>query len=196
MTEPLQHIPLFPLDTVLFPGGPLNLRIFEPRYVDMVRDCTAADSEFGVCLSCTGDEAGGVEAAAQVGTTARIVDFFTLEDGLLGIAAIGVQRFSIQKTDVRRNGLAVGDVQMLAPAPEIALAPEYLLLRTLLERLLDNVGQTYKDQALRLDDADWVGCRLSELLPLPLPDKQRALETDDPTERLDLLLNIVPQLQS
>lgn len=196
MTEPRQHIAIFPLNTVLFPGGPLSLRIFEPRYIDMVRECTANNSEFGVCLNAEEGEAGSRRTRAEVGTTARINDFFTMEDGLLGIGATGIQRFSVCHTDVRENGLLVADVVMLPPAPAVTLNPEHLLLRTLLERLLDNLAELYRDCPLRLDDADWVGCRLAELLPLALEDKQVLLETDDPTRRLDLLLEIVPQLQS
>lgn len=196
MPDPQQHIPLFPLNTVLFPGGPLSLRIFEPRYVDMVRECTAGNTEFGVCLNAEGSEAGSRSTRAQVGTTARIDDFYTLEDGLLGIGATGIQRFSVLQTEVRDNGLLVADVRMLPPAPTVPVKTEHLLLRTLLERLLDNFGAAYAGRPMLLDDADWVGCRLSELLPLAPADKQNLLEIDDPVARLDLLMNVVPQLQS
>ena len=88
-------IPLFPLNTVLFPGGPLKLRIFEPRYVDMIGRCMREDTGFGVALIIEGVEAGGPARTANVGTLARIVDFEQLKDGLLGITAHGGERFRI-----------------------------------------------------------------------------------------------------
>ncbi|MEM9530335.1 MAG: LON peptidase substrate-binding domain-containing protein [Pseudomonadota bacterium] len=194
--EPTQHVPIFPLNTVLFPGGPLSLRIFEPRYLEMVRDCASTDSEFGVNLIVDGREAGEAAATVVTGTTARITDFFTMDDGLLGITAVGVQRYRITRASVRDNGLLTADVVLL-PAPEDhPLATEYLLLRTLLERLLDNVREHYDPQPQQLDSAEWVGCRLSELLPLDGTVRQTLLEMNEPNQRLDKLLEIVPQLQS
>ncbi len=194
--QPTQKIPIFPLNTVLFPGGPLSLRIFEPRYLDMVRDCAAQDSEFGVNLIVDGKEAGETPSTVVMGTTARIQDFYTMDDGLLGITAIGVQRYRILKTAVRDNGLLTAEVALVPPAPTQPLKTEHLLLRTLLERLLDSVSEHYNPQPVRLEDADWVGSRLSELLPLDGTTRQMLLELDDPGRRLDRLLEIVPQLQS
>src|SRR5262249_28333950 len=104
-------IPLFPLNTVLFPGGPLSLRVFERRYLDLVRDCARNDSGFGVCLILHGREVGEPAVPAAVGTLARIVDFYTLPDGLLGIRASGGERFHVDRTRVRDNGLAHGQVE-------------------------------------------------------------------------------------
>lgn len=193
---PTQRLPIFPLNTVLFPGGPLSLRIFEPRYLDMVRDCTASDSEFGVNMIVDGKDTGETPATVVVGTSARIQDFYTMDDGLLGIAAVGIQRYRIIRTSVRDNGLLTAEVALLPPTPPQPLETEYLLLRTLLERLLDSVSEHYDPQPVRLDDADWVGCRLAELLPLDGPTRQLMLELEDPTKRLDRLLEIVPRLQS
>ncbi|MDJ0654166.1 MAG: LON peptidase substrate-binding domain-containing protein [Xanthomonadales bacterium] len=197
MGRPEQHLPIFPLNTVLFPGGPLSLRVFEPRYLDMVKECTREDTEFGVCLILHGAEAGSAAAPVGLGTTARIVDFFTMEDGLLGIRATGVQRFRLGSTWVRDNGLLMAEVEMLAPPAATPLDTRYLLLRTLLERLLENVAEHYPHAGQQeLGDSDWVACRLSELLPLELDVKQQLLETDDPQERLDQLIELVPTLQS
>ncbi|MEM1091261.1 MAG: LON peptidase substrate-binding domain-containing protein [Pseudomonadota bacterium] len=194
--QPTQKIPIFPLNTVLFPGGPLSLRIFEPRYLDMVRDCAAQDGEFGVNLIVDGKEAGETPSTVVMGTTARIQDFYTMDDGLLGITAVGVQRYRILKTAVRDNGLLTAEVALVAPAPAQSLKTEHLLLRTLLERLLDSVSEHYNPQPVLIEDADWVGSRLSELLPLDGTTRQMLLELDDPGRRLDRLLEIVPQLQS
>jgi Lon protease-like protein len=100
-------IPLFPLHTVLFPGGPLPLRIFETRYTDMVRRCMREQQSFGVVLIEEGDEAGEVATTATVGCSARIVDFFKLKDGLLGISCIGERKFRVQRVWREHDGLNV-----------------------------------------------------------------------------------------
>ncbi len=191
-------IPLFPLNTVLFPGGPLALRIFETRYLEMVKECARDESPFGVCLILEGREAGAAMTTVRIGTTATIVDFFTTEDGRLGIRATGGERFMINRTSIRDNGLIVGEIELLPGPPDRHPLPtQYLLLRTLLERLLENVGEYYPDRTPGdLDDADWVGSRLAELLPLDNPVKQLMLEETDPEARLQKLLEIVPTIQA
>src|ERR1700719_46621 len=92
----VDEIALFPLHTVLFPGGPLPLRIFEPRYIDMVRRSLRAQSAFGVALLDGGAETSGATATATVGTTARVADFYSLPDGLLGITCLGVRKFKLR----------------------------------------------------------------------------------------------------
>ena len=109
-------LPIFPLNTVLFPGGALSLRIFERRYLDLVRDCARDGAGFGVCLILEGREAGEPALPAAVGTLARIVDFSTTPDGLLGIRALGTQRFRLARSRVRDNGAAHGEVE---PWPEV-----------------------------------------------------------------------------
>ena len=126
------EIPLFPLSTVLFPGGPLQLRIFEPRYLAMVRECARSDSAFGVCLILSGREAGMPAEPAAVGTLARISDFYTLPDGLLGIGAVGGARFRALRTRVREDGLLLGTIELWDDEPAIAVPPEFGLLATIL----------------------------------------------------------------
>src|SRR5262249_46699485 len=136
-------IPLFPLNTVLFPGGPLSLRIFERRYLDLVRDCTRNGTGFGVCLILHGREAGEPAVPAAVGALSRIVDFYTLADGLLGIRASGGERFHVDRPRVRDNGLAHGQVEFWPDEPVVAIPPEYALLATILERLLDKMESPF-----------------------------------------------------
>src|SRR5579859_687368 len=108
--------PLFPLNTVLFPGGPLPLRIFETRYVDMVRYCMRERSPFGVVLIRSGMEVGvaGTGDICAVGTTARIVDFNGLPDGLLGITCVGERKFTVAKRWQQEDGLHVGELELVA----------------------------------------------------------------------------------
>ncbi|HTA65793.1 MAG TPA: LON peptidase substrate-binding domain-containing protein [Xanthomonadaceae bacterium] len=189
-------LPLFPLHTVLFPGARLQLRIFEPRYLDLVRQCARDGSGFGVCLILEGQEAGEPAAPVATGTEARIVDFNTLPDGLLGITALGGRRFRVLRTRVRDNGLVVADVGWLDEPAPVPLAIEYELLATLLRRLVEHMGGIHA----RVDDsayadAGWVSWRLAELLPIAPADRQLLLQECDPDARLRCLLDLVAQLQ-
>jgi len=184
MDATTSEIPLFPLNTVLFPGGPLPLRIFEPRYVDMVRHCMRSGSAFGVVLIRTGGEVGAVARTADIGTTARIVDFSQLPDGLLGISCLGEKRFRILRRWRQDDGLNVGEVEWLPPSEPEPLLPELQFLADLLKRVLPELGEMYAQVPRHFDDAGWVGARLAEILPLSLGDKQALLELDDATARL------------
>ena len=180
---------LFPLHSVLFPGGALRLRIFEPRYTELVRCCTREQRPFGVCLILDGSEAGSPATPAAFGTTARIDDFYTLPDGLLGISASGERRFHVRRTRVRDNGLIVAEVEALEAPPTEPVRPEHGLLVTLLDHLLEQLGGPHA-QAPRpcFDQADWVGFRLAELLPLRPDERQGLLQCADPHERLDRIV--------
>lgn len=192
----LTDIPLFPLSSVLFPGAPLHLRIFEQRYLDLVRECSRNTSGFGVCLILDGREAGEPALPAAVGTLARITDFCTLPDGLLGITAEGGERFQMSSTRVRDNGLVHGDVRFWPPEPPVQVPPEHGLLATILERLLDQIGAAYANvERARFDDASWVGFRLGELLPLEQTEKQHLLQMTDPVRRLAQLQHYIPRFQ-
>lgn len=192
----LTDIPLFPLNAVLFPGGPLSLRIFERRYLDMVRDCARNGSGFGVCLILHGYEAGEAAAPAAVGTLARIVDFCTLPDGLLGISAEGGERFHVDSSRVRDNGLAHGVVRFWPDEPEVALPTEFSLLATILERLLEKAGGPFaKAEKTSFENSSWVGFRLAEALPLENRERQNLLQMTDPLDRLGQLMHYLPRFQ-
>jgi Lon protease-like protein len=183
---PGNSIALFPLNIVLFPDGPLPLRIFETRYVDMVRRCMRGDLDFGVVLIREGREVGPAETY-DVGTLARITDFDALPDGLLGLSCVGERRFRIARRSVQADGLNVGEVNWLAMEPAVPVPERLRRLADLLRRVLPELGEVYTDIEMRLDDAAWVGHRLAEILPIPLQDKQTYLEMDDPIQRLELL---------
>ena len=192
----LTDLPLFPLSAVLFPGGPLALRIFEQRYIDLVRDCARKDCGFGVCLILQGREAGEPAVPAAVGTVARITDFYTLPDGLLGISAEGGERFHVTTTRVRDNGLVHGEVRFWPEEPAVSVPPEHGLLATILERLHESAGGPFAhaDRA-SYDDASWVGFRLAEMLPLAQTERQELLQFTDPLQRLARLMQHVPRFQ-
>ena len=169
-------IALFPLNIVLFPGGPLPLRIFETRYVDMVGRCMREGAGFGA-----------VYETSDVGTLADIVDFHQLSDGLLGLSCVGRQRFRIRSRHIQADGLNLAEVEDLAPEPVVAVPARHARLAELLKNVLPQLGEVYTDIEMHLDNAAWVGHRLAEILPIPLADKQSCLELDDPIQRLDVL---------
>ncbi len=191
------EVPLFPLRTVLFPGGFLPLRIFEQRYLTMIRDCARTDTGFGVCLIREGEEAVSPVRTAMVGTHAQIVDWYTLEDGLLGVSTVGTVRFEIESTSQQEDGLFTSQVRILPEPPSCPVPENYSVLSDVLSRFMEKVGDQYPSYTVeRLQDAVWVGYRLSELLPLSGIEKQHLLELSDPVERLQNLLEILPRFQS
>lgn len=190
------ELPLFPLSTVLYPGGRLPLRVFEPRYLDMVRDCTRRDSGFGVCLILRGQEVGEPALPAAVGTVARVIDFSHGENGLLAIVAEGAERFRVTRTRVRSDGLITGEVEHWPAEPARPVPVEFALLQTILGRLLENMATHWRHaSADAYEDASWLGFRLSELLPLDMEEHQRMLELTDPLRRLAELQDILPRFQ-
>ena len=190
----LEETPVFALNTVLYPGGPLPLRIFEPRYVDMVSDRLRRDAPFIVALIRDGSEVGGGATTRSVGTLARIVDWNRGDDGLLGITALGGRRVQVLATETRPDGLCVATARMLDEEPASAVPGDHRRLVALLRGLLDQLESTYRHVTPRYDDASWVGYRLSELLPMPLARKQHFLEMEEPLARLRDLTEIVEAL--
>ena len=186
-----ETLPLFPLHTVLVPGAALGLRVFEPRYLDLVRECGQRGSGFGICLIAEGEEAGRPAQPEACGTEASIEDFDTGPDGLLHLRVRGQRRFRIVSTQVRDNGLVVADVAWCEPDPVAELQPQHALLGEVLRRILEQFEADIAIPERRFDDAAWVGWRLAELLPLSLQQRQQLLEEDDPDRRLDAMLELI-----
>jgi Lon protease-like protein len=185
------QIPLFPLNTVLFPGGPLPLRIFEPRYLDMISRCMKDDAPFGVLLIREGLEAGGPATTWQVGTLARVTDWYQGSDGLLGITAIGTERFKLESVDRQPDGLAIGTVSLVPTPPPAAVPAEHRHLKQLLDTVLDDLGRLYADLERRPDDAVWLAWRFVEILPIEAEEKQAILETDDIPACLEMIERVL-----
>lgn len=192
-------LPLFPLNTVLFPRGPLPLRIFETRYTDMVKRCMREGSCFGVVLLREGREAGAAASFAEMGTSARIIDFNLLPDGLLGISCRGERRFRVLRSWREPDGLNMGEVEWRDAAPgqpigetaSIGIPETYRHLADLLRKVLPELGDIYASLEPGFDDAEWVSARLTEILPISLGDKQYCLELDDPLQRLELISPLI-----
>ncbi len=194
-SQTLEAVPIFPLRTVLFPGGPLPLRIFETRYVDMVSRCLRRDEPFGVCLIREGREVGEAATPHPLGTLARIVDWEQHQDGLLGITALGGARFRIRETWLAPDRLRLADVELLPTAEPATLPEQPDNIRQLLDRILGMQSLGYHHCQRHDSDAEWLSARLAEVLPINLERKQKLLAMDDPMERLETLREMVPQLR-
>ena len=176
----------------MFPGGPLPLRIFEPRYVNLVKRCMQTDSGFGVVLLFRGNEAGTAEATtAGIGTEVRIIDFDRLPDGLLGITCRGQQRFRILRAWREADGLNIAEVEDLPAPPIITIPADLRFMAEILERVMPELGEDYAALEARYDDAQWVSCRLAEVLAMETFERQALLELDDPLDRLQMLVKKV-----
>ena len=192
-SPPGDSLNIFPLHTVLVPGASLGLRVFEPRYLDLVRECGRNGVGFGVCLILDGSEAGAPATAAAFGTEALIEDFGTDATGVLTLQVRGARRFRVQRMRVRDNGRQVADIRWCDADPVQRLQPEHGLLALLLQSLLDRFGGEHAmAPSALLDDAGWVSWRLAELLPLDDPQRQQLLQIDGPHARLEQVLALLP----
>jgi Lon protease-like protein len=187
------EIPIFPLNAVIFPGGLLPLRVFEQRYMDMVKGCMRDDQPFGICLIKEGEEVGAPAVPEEVGCLVRISSWDMPQLGVLSIQALGVRRFSILKYKPMDSGLIMATVQTIsteAPAPiPTALQPCAEVLR----RIIEQLGEDKFQPPLQYDDAVWVGYRLAEVLPIKNSAKQSMLEMNDSIARLEILQRFLQQ---
>ncbi len=189
-------LPLFPLHGALLPGAVLGLRVFEARYLDLIRECGRNGGGFGVCLILDGDEVGAPATPAAWGVEARIEDFDMGGDGVLQLKLRGMRRFHVLGTRVRDNGLVIGEVEWALPDHDDELRPEHALLAILLEHILEHAGSDLAGSGqAQMDQAAWVGWRLAELLPLAEEQRLLLLQEDDPHERLGHLLAWIPEFE-
>jgi Lon protease-like protein len=184
-----ESLPLFPLHKVLLPGAAMDLRIFERRYLDLVRDCGRSGGGFGVCLILEGNEAGAPATPAAYGVEALIENFDMGEDGLLSLRVRGHRRFHVLRTRVRDNGLVMADVEWLSEDEDFEILPEHALLGTLLQTMMEKVGTDVSKLPARVfEHAGWVGWRLAQVLPITPEQRVSLLQEDDVNARLQRLL--------
>ena len=182
---------LFPLQTVLFPGGRLPLRIFEQRYLEMAKACLRDGARFGVCLIREGREVGEPALPEDIGCTARIVEWDMPQLGLLQVVARGEQRFRIRSRRVQPDGLALAEVEILAAEGDAPIDAQADLCARVLRRIVEAAPAGLVETPPRFDSAAWVSARLAELLPLSLASKQRLLEMDEARDRLEVLRRLI-----
>jgi Lon protease-like protein len=193
----LDALPLFPLHTVLFPDGRLPLRVFEKRYVDMVRNCMRDHVPFGVCLIASGDEVarpGHSTEPESIGCLAEIADCNVEQLGVLLIETRGRQRFRVLSHTTRDDGLLVASVELLPPD---VIDCKLELLGECLAALRRIVTSLHAEQPEKTrlpfgepylwDDPSWVANRLCELLPVPLKAKQMLMALPDAGMRIEIV---------
>jgi Lon protease-like protein len=206
-TQPLLHsLPLFPLGTVLFPGGLLPLRIFEVRYLDMIGKCHKAGAPFGVVSLTQGSEvrrAGGqAESFAALGTLAVIREFDAPQPGLMQIECVGTHRFRVRSSALQKHGLWTADVEAVPDDVVLAVPEDLRPTAEALRRLVETLEERRRmegDENVRLpitppyrfDDCGWVANRWCELLPVQSELKQRLMELDSPLMRLELVSDLL-----
>ncbi len=186
-----QDVYIFPLNTVLFPGGVLPLKIFEQRYLEMTKVCISEDRPFGVCLIKEGQETGTPAVPQGIGCLARIAQWDMPQLGVFQLLTEGTRRFRIVRTSVEKNGLIAAAIETLPFEPEVA--PQDTLCGEVLQAIIAKVGAGHFPAPHRFDDAAWIGYRLSEVLPIGLDVKQRLLQMSDPLQRLSELKQILAQ---
>lgn len=184
-------LPLFPLRTVMFPGGPVPLRIFEPRYLEMVATCMRNGHGFGICLALEDNDTDPQSIPADIGTEMAITDFTRLDDGNLGITADGQHRIRILHRWQTPVHLWMAEVEPLANEPPAPVPEDCEVLARLLAALYEELGEPWTQRPTRYDDASWLGGRLVEILPLEPEFKQSLLEMNEPVARLQRLLPVV-----
>ena len=182
---------LFPLNTVLFPGGVLPLKIFEQRYLEMTKICISETRPFGVCLIKEGREVGTPAVPEEIGCLARITQWDMPQLGVFQLLTEGIQRFRILHSSVAKNGLISATVERLPSDTEVA--PQDTLCSEVLKAIIEKIGADHFPAPHRFDDAAWIGYRLSEVLPISLDIKQQLLQLADPQARLARLSQILHQ---
>ncbi len=188
-----EELPMFPLRTILFPDSKLPLRIFEPRYIDMVSRSMREDSEFGIILSRESTDPKMFETY-DTGTLAKIIDWDQGGDGLLGITTIGTQKFQLKELNKQEDGLNIGTIERLEKEGDYKPLKEFTHLVELLQAILDDVN-IYGDDEKNFDSASWISYRFAEILPLRIEDKQKCLEIDDPIIRLNFLEPLIKMIR-
>jgi uncharacterized protein len=198
-SEPLpRKIPLFPLGTVLFPDGVIALKIFEARYLDMIKQCLREKTEFGVVsiLENQGDETSS-PALSQIGTLAQIEDFDPVQPALYMTKSVGTQRFRLLSSQQEPSGLWIGEVELLENDPVTPVPQEHQKIVNLLNEIIsviqseDLLGESPFKEPFKIDDCGWVSNRLAELLPISLAQKNHLLAQTNPRIRLDLITEII-----
>ena len=214
-SETVTRVALFPLSVVLFPQGVLPLRVFEARYMDMVRDCMRDDSSFGVCLVSEGKpaSANGAPATADVGCLARITAWDMQQLGLLQIRTVGGDRFRLLASESQPNGLMIGEIDLIEADEDQQIPDAHRPCVELLTRIIEDMSaqlaekrrtgeatdgspflsQLPFEEPFQMDSSAWVSNRLCEVLPVPLKAKQKLMELTDASTRLEIVHTYLKQ---
>jgi Lon protease-like protein len=187
------NIPLFPLGSVLFPGGTMALKVFEKRYLDMAAACMKQETPFGICLILRGKEVGETAVPYSIGTLAHVSSWDMEQLGILQLGVFGGRRFRILASQADVDGLLHAEVELL-PEPDVVPVPEAQRgLLPILEKIAGDLGPERMPLPHNWNDAAWVGYRLTEVVPVQPLAKQKLLELDDAVSRLEILFKYLAQ---
>ena len=199
-TPSFRKIPLFPLGTILFPDGVIALKIFEARYLDMIKQCLREKTEFGVVSIIKNLDASEEDLSlsfSSIGTLAQIEDFDPVQPALYMTKSFGTQRFRLIRSKQEVNGLWMGEVELIENDPLTPIPQEHQKVAELLDEIIsaiqseDLLGETFFKKPFKVDDCGWVSNRLAELLTISLAQKNHLLAQTNPRIRLDLITEII-----
>ena len=174
------NVPIFPLSSITFPGGYMPLRISETRYLDMVKNCVKNNTGFGISLNKPNSN-----EFYDVGTYCKIADWEQLDDGLLGITALGKYRYRVINSSIQSDNLIVADIESMSEPNFIDIPKDLMPYSDFLKNILEQYPKFYHDDAPKyFTESGWVGSRLAEILPMSANEKQVILETEDYLVRL------------
>lgn len=182
---------LFPLGTTLFPGGRLSLKVFEQRYLELVKARIADGQMFGIVTLTGGFEVGADQTFAKVGTAVRVASFDMPQAGIFQLDVVGEDRFEILNSAIGKTGLHRAAVRWIRPEPKVKLPATYAELRELLSQIIHRAGADKFAEPFELEDSTWVGSRLVEILQLPPSIKQSLLEINDSGLRLKTIYQLI-----
>lgn len=182
-----ETLPIFPLNNVLFPLGKMNLRIFEPRYMDMVGRCMQANTSFGICLIAEGKEVGAAAVPHKTGTEARIIDWDMSQPGVLGITVRGERRFRLTDQTVDAQQGITGHIEWITEPAPAQITEIHQSLQPLMQLIIADAGEQVIPPPHRLEDPAWLGYRYADILPIPPLARQRLLELEDSELRLSII---------
>ena len=187
LSDMTTSIPIFPLNTVLYPGSLLSLKIFEQRYLDMTKACVRDATPFGVCRIREGREVGLPAVPDPIGCTALIVQWEMPHLGVFHLQTRGQHPFRILRQTTQSDGLIRAEIELLEGTAGAIQQESFALCRRVLEQIIERIGADYFSRPLTYDDPRWTSYRLAEVLPLESEEKQRLLELRDDGERLQRL---------
>ena len=190
----MNNLPIFPLKSIVLPGGLFPLRIFERRYLDMVRDSIKNETSFCIALVKTESKNKYIDDVYPIGSLVKIIDWNQLEDGLLGITVEGMNLVDIQSSTLDKNNLLKGDIENIKPEREYMIPEKYRLLSKFYKKIHPGIKNFIDYKKERYSDASWVGFRLTECLPLDLSTKAKLISSNNAIERLEKIHEIIHKL--
>jgi len=190
----MDSLPIFPLKSIVLPGGLFPLRIFERRYLDMVRDSIKNESCFCIALVKTESKDKYIDDVYPIASLVKIIDWNQLEDGLLGITVEGINLVDIKSSELNENNLLKGNVSNIKPEKEYMIPEKYRLLSKFYKKIHPGIKNFIDYKKERYSDASWVGYRLTECLPLDLSTKAKLISSSDAIERLEKIHEIIHKL--